>query len=147
MRTSTACVGALAVVGTMLLATACQLEGEACTQAGADSEASVMWRPADFPSAARYRLCVGEECRDRASVDQDEPRTFLTVPLPEAKGPEKVTVSFRVTDPETGRTVFDRTVGTTLRKVTPNGEGCDPTAWQAGFHVDLKRGLVAGGSD
>ncbi|MEU5217119.1 hypothetical protein AB0G79_13105 [Streptomyces sp. NPDC020807] len=142
MRTSTACVGALAVVGTTLFATACQLEGKACTTAGADSGASVMWRPADFPSSARSRLCVGEECRDRASVPRGEPRAFLTVPLPEAKGPEKVTVSFRVTDPETGRTVFDRTVETTLVKVTPNGEGCDPTAWQAGFRADLERGLV-----
>ncbi len=101
--------------------------------------------------------------------------TFLQVRLPEEDGPREVAVRFTVIAPadelaggglaggelgsgepaggeltgggpaEGGRVVEEFSARVTLRKSTPNGEKCGPTAWQAGVRVDPRKGLVSPG--
>ncbi|MFE1551165.1 hypothetical protein [Streptomyces sp. NPDC058718] len=104
---------------------------------------SVVWDAADFPAGADYRLCVDRVCLDRRAETTDGPHSFLDVPMPEATGEQRVTVRFQVTGPAGGRSVYDRTTQVTLRKSTPNGEGCDPTVWQAGLRADPGEGLLS----
>ncbi|MEU3477443.1 hypothetical protein ACI2LO_20270 [Streptomyces sp. NPDC033754] len=44
--------------------------------------------------------------------------------------------------PAGGRGVHDRTAQVTLRKYTPNGEGCSLTVRQAGLRADPGEGLL-----
>ncbi|MEU3606775.1 hypothetical protein AB0E83_15205 [Streptomyces sp. NPDC035033] len=138
---------AVAVTSAVALLTAgCQMsQGPNCTLIGAESGVTVLWRPADFPAGARHRLCADGECRERGAPPAADPRAFLDVPLPEESGPREVGVRFTVTDPAAGgRVVHDRSARVTLRKVTPNGEACGPTAWQAAVRADPRAGLVEG---
>ncbi|MFJ5712680.1 hypothetical protein [Streptomyces sp. NPDC093105] len=135
---------ALAVSVTALLtATACQVgPGRVCTLIGADSGVSVTWDPAAYPEGARFRLCADEECGERES-SREFPFGSLQVRLPEEDGPREVAVRLSVTDPARGgRVVHDGSTRVTLRKVTPNGEGCGPTVWQAAVRADPREGLV-----
>ncbi|MGW6390725.1 hypothetical protein ACWFR1_09485 [Streptomyces sp. NPDC055103] len=129
-----ASVGVVAVAG-------CGQGTRACTLIGAESQVSVDWDTAHFPAGARYRLCADQVCRD-GRTQPDDPLGTFRLPMPDATGPQKVVLRFRVTDPVDDRPVYDRTARVTLRKVTPNGEGCGPTAWQAPVRADPERGLV-----
>ncbi|MFD0153386.1 hypothetical protein ACWGQ4_36940 [Streptomyces sp. NPDC055721] len=108
---------------------------------------SVVWDAGDFPAGAAYRLCADRVCLDRRAETPDDPRSFLDVPMPEATGEQRVTVRFQVTRPAGGRSVYDRTAQVTLRKSTPNGEGCSPTVWQAGLRADPDEGLLSVAQD
>ncbi|MFD8014007.1 hypothetical protein [Streptomyces sp. NPDC058955] len=137
---------AFAVAVTALLtASGCRLgPGRVCTLIGADSGVSVSWDPAAYPDGARFRLCADEECRERESL-REFPFGSLQVRLPEEDGPREVAVRLSVTDPaQGGRVVHDGAVRVALRKVTPNGEGCGPTVWQAAVRADPREGLAPG---
>ncbi|MFI9211475.1 hypothetical protein ACIGW7_25560 [Streptomyces sp. NPDC053253] len=135
-----ALAGALA--GVTLMAGCAGDERRAGTLIGAESQVGVVWDAGDFPAGADYRLCADRVCRDWRAESPDDPRSFFSVPLPEATGEQRVTVRFQVTGPAGGRSVYDRTAQVTLRKDTPNGEGCSPTVWQAGLRADPGEGLL-----
>ncbi|MFF1510757.1 hypothetical protein [Streptomyces sp. NPDC058326] len=143
MRTRGTFRYAVAMVAVLSAATGCQRgDRQVCTLIGAESGVSVVYRPTDFAAGAHYRLCVDEACRELRTTGSPEPVGHFTVPLPEATGEQRTTVRLRVTDPASGRTVYDRTTEVTLRKSTPNGPKCDPTVWQAGLRADVREGLV-----
>ncbi len=135
---------AAAVCAAASLAAGCQAgPGRICTLIGADSGVSVSWDPAAYPEGALFRLCADDVCREHASL-REVPFGSLQVPLPEEDGPREVAVRLAVTDPaQGGRVVHDGGTRVTLRKVTPNGEGCGPTVWQAGVRADPRRGVTS----
>ncbi|MFB7281604.1 hypothetical protein ACFCZV_31410 [Streptomyces hydrogenans] len=137
----------LAPLALLLPLIGCQAwQGPDCTDIGAESGVTVTWRPSDFPAGARLRLCVDGECRERGAPPVEEPRAFLDVPLPGEEGTREVVLRFAVTDPaDGGRVVREFTGPFSLREVTPNGEGCEPTAWRADVRADPREGLVSGG--
>ncbi|MFE5795985.1 hypothetical protein ACFQ8C_25885 [Streptomyces sp. NPDC056503] len=143
-RSGTAVVASAAV----LLAAGCRPSpGSVCTLIDSESGVTATWRPADFPAGSRFRFCADARCREReAPVPGDGTSAFLQVRLPEEDGPREVAVRFTVTDPaDGGRVVHDRSARVALRAVTPNGEKCGPTAWQAGVRADPREGLVVRG--
>ncbi|MFD3530795.1 hypothetical protein [Streptomyces sp. NPDC058664] len=134
---------AMVLVAVVLPVTGCQVgEPLACTKVGADSGVGVAYRPADFPAGARLRLCADEVCRDLRATEPSAPFGLLDVVLPEAVGEQRTAVRLTVTDPASGRAVYDRTAQVTLRKFTPNGPNCEPTVWRAGLRADVRNGLV-----
>ncbi|MFB9601536.1 hypothetical protein ACFFTQ_00915 [Streptomyces roseofulvus] len=130
-------------VTALVTATACRFgPGRVCTLIGSDSGVSVGWDPAAYPDGALFRLCADGECRERESL-REFPFGSLQVRMPEEDGPREVAVSLSVTDPARGgRVVHDGAARVTLRKVTPNGEGCGPVVWQAAVRADPRDGLT-----
>ncbi|MER5741070.1 MULTISPECIES: hypothetical protein [unclassified Streptomyces] len=143
MRTSVRLAFAVA----LLSLTGCQAwQGPNCTDMGAESGVTVTWRPADFPVGARLRLCADEECRERAAAPAEDSLALLDVPLPGEDGEREVALRFSVVDPAGGGRVVREFSGRfALRRVTPNGEGCEPTAWRADVRADPRAGLVPEG--
>ncbi|MFE1439079.1 hypothetical protein [Streptomyces sp. NPDC058739] len=116
-----------------------------CTQAGADSDVSVLWRPADFggPDAVTIRLCVDGICKGRTSGSPEEPLAAMRVRLPDDIGPSTVPVKLTVTSAENGDTVVEDGIRARLTAQQPNGPSCSPTAWTATFRAHPERGLTS----
>ncbi|MFD7771451.1 hypothetical protein [Streptomyces sp. NPDC059787] len=116
-----------------------------CTEAAADSQVSVVWRPADFggPDAARLRLCVDGVCEEQASGSSDDPFMSLAVRLPDDVGAKTVEVRLVVTSAKSGDTVVEDSAGAELTEQHPNGTSCPPTVWTATFRAHPAEGLTS----
>ncbi|MFF0200327.1 hypothetical protein [Streptomyces sp. NPDC005017] len=127
--------------------TGCSLlrQDAVCTQADADSQVSVLWRPSDFggPDAARIRLCVDGTCRVRMSGELSEPLLFLHMTLPDDIGASTLPVRLTVTSARTGETVVQDSVAAKLTAQDPNGASCPPRVWTATYRVDPVKGLTS----
>ncbi|MGW7362759.1 hypothetical protein ACWGI8_04840 [Streptomyces sp. NPDC054841] len=127
--------------------TGCSLLGQdtPCTKAGADSQVSAVWRPADFGGrdAARIRLCVDGTCEERTSGSPDDPFASLSVKLPDDIGASTVPVRLTVTSAKSGDTVVEDSTRARLTEQHPNGTTCPPTAWTATFRAHPDKGLTS----
>lgn len=106
---------------------------QACTAIGATSGITVTL--SGLPAAARTGhavLCENTACTARdLTPDVD----LLQVDDQKVNDAASVTVQLVITDPSTGKRLFDDSTKVTLQKNTPNGPGCGPTAWQAGLTI------------
>jgi hypothetical protein len=109
-----------------------------CTLIAMDSAVSVDWEPSAFgePDAVVVRLCADGTCEERSSGGTEEaPFGRLAVRLPQDAGPAEVAVRVTVTDAVTGRVLVEDRATAKLEVRHPNGEGCPPTAWTAGYRL------------
>ncbi|MFJ5773971.1 hypothetical protein [Streptomyces sp. NPDC093094] len=127
--------------------TGCSLFGSdtLCTQADADSDVSLRWRPADFggPDAVTIRLCVDGTCKERTSGSPEEPIALMRVRLPDDIGPSTVPVKLTVTSAKNGGTVVEDSIRARLTAQQPNGPSCSPTAWSATYRAHPDKGLTS----
>ena len=102
---------------------------QGCSAIGATSGITVTL--SGLPTAARTGhavLCENTTCSAR---DLTPDLGLLQVDDQKINDAAQVTVQLVVTDPSTGKRLFDDSSKVTLRKIEPNGPGCGPTAWQA----------------
>lgn len=127
--------------------TGCSALGEdkACTQADAESQVSVVWRPADFggQDAVRIRLCANGTCKERTSGSPGDPVASVSVRLPDDIGASTVPVRLTVTSVRTGDTVVQDSARAKLTEQQPNGSSCPPTAWTATYRARPGKGLTS----
>ncbi|MGV9321190.1 hypothetical protein [Streptomyces sp. NPDC003660] len=127
--------------------TGCSLLGPdtSCPQADADSQVSVVWRPADFggQDAVRVRVCVDNTCEERLSGHPGDPFASLPVRLPDGVGASAVPVRVTVTSAKSGDRVVEDSTRATLTEQHPNGTSCPPTTWTATFRVHPVKGLTS----
>ncbi|KOU66410.1 hypothetical protein ADK57_18360 [Streptomyces sp. MMG1533] len=127
--------------------TGCSLLGQdtPCTEADADSQVSVVWRPADFGGrdAAMIRLCVDGTCEERTSGSPDGPFASLSVQLPDSIGASTVPVRLTVTSAKSGDPVVEDSTRARLTEQHPNGTSCPPTTWTATFRAHPGKGLTS----
>ncbi|MET8409978.1 hypothetical protein ABZV34_18080 [Streptomyces sp. NPDC005195] len=116
-----------------------------CTQADADSDVSIRWRPADFggPDAVTIRLCVDGTCKERTSGSPEEPLAVMRVQLPDDIGASTVPVRLTVTSVKSGDTVVEDSTRAKLTEQHPNGTSCSPTVWTATFRAHPDKGLTS----
>ena len=102
---------------------------QGCTAIGATSGITV--NLAGLPTAARTGHAV--LCEDTTCTGQDltPDIDLLQVDDPKIDAAAQVTVQLVVTNSSTGERLFDDSTKISLQEVTPNGQGCGPTAWQA----------------
>ncbi|WP_324789328.1 hypothetical protein [Streptomyces sp. H51] len=127
--------------------TGCSLLGQdtSCTKADAESQVSVMWRPADFGGrdAVRIRLCVQARCQERVSGSPDDPFASVSVRLRGDVGSSTVPVRLTVTSVKSGDTVVADRTRARLTEQHPNGASCPPTTWTATFRAHPDKGLTS----
>jgi hypothetical protein len=127
--------------------TGCSVLGQddLCTMAGADSQVSVVWRPADFGGldAVTLRLCAAGICKERPSGNPDDPFARLSVRLPDDIGPTTVPMRLTVTSVKTGATVVNDSIRAKLTEQHVNGTSCPPTTWTATYRAHPDKGLTS----